>query len=144
MEQMRGDTQRFDREEAAEILDLAAAIEEQERGDDLDLTTSQVRAIAAELGISERSVARAIDRYRREDRKAAKVSRRALKRRMRFIRHAAAYVVTVAILVVVDVLDGGGWWFFYVAGFWGIALALHGLRFLTRRSGPLERRIAGG
>ncbi|VAV94175.1 hypothetical protein MNBD_ACTINO01-2499, partial [hydrothermal vent metagenome] len=141
MEQMSGDPLRFDREEAAEILDLAAAIEEMERGDDLDLTLVQVQSIAAELGISSSAVRRAIDTRNRDDRRSAKLSRKSIRRRMRFIRHAAAYAVTIAILAVVDVLDGGGWWFFYVAGFWGIALALHGLRFVTRSGGPLHRRI---
>ncbi len=141
MEQMSGDPLRFDREEAAEILDLAAAIEEMERGDDLDLTLVQVQSIAAELGISSSAVRRAIDTRNRDDRRSAKLSRKSIRRRMRFIRHASAYMVTIAILAVVDVLDGGGWWFFYVAGFWGIALALHGLRFVTRSGGPLHRRI---
>jgi hypothetical protein len=141
MAQMSGEAPRFDREEAAEILDLAAAIEELERGDDLDLTISQVESIASELGISERSVRRAIDTRRRDDKQAAKLSRRSLKRRMRFIRHASAYAVSVSILALVDALDGGRWWFFYVAGFWGILLALHALRFVTRPDGPVERRI---
>ena len=142
MEQMSGDPLRFDREEAAEILDLAAAIEEMERGDDLDLTLVQVQSIAAELGISSDAVRRAIDTRSRDDRKSAKLSRKSLRRRMRFIRHAAAYVVTISILALVDALDGGAWWFFYIAGFWGIALALHALRFVTRSGGPLHRRIS--
>ena len=141
MAQMSGEGPRFDREEAAEILDLAAAIEEFERDGDLDLTVAQIESVASELGISERSVRRAIDTRRRDDKQAAKLSRRSLKRRMRFIRHASAYAVTVSILAVIDALDGGRWWFFYVAGFWGILLALHALRFVTRSHGPVERRI---
>ncbi len=141
MEQMSGDSLRFDREETAEILDLAAAIEEMERGDDLDLTLTQVQSIAAELGISNNAVRRAIDTHKRDGRKAEKLSRKSLRRKMRFVRHASAYGITISILAVVDALDGGRWWFFYVAGFWGIVLALHALRFVTRPNGPLQRRM---
>ncbi len=141
MEQMSGDPLRFDREEAAEIIDLAAAIEELEKGDDLDLTVAQVQSVASELGISERSVQRAIDTRRRDEKKAAKLSKRSLKRRMRFFRHASGYIVTVSILAVIDAIDGGRWWFFYIAGFWGILLSLHALRFVTRRNGPVERSM---
>ena len=57
------------------------------------------------------------------------------------MRHAMAFTIVVAVLATVDALDGGGWWFIYIAGIWGIALALYGLRFATRRNGPLERWI---
>ncbi len=141
MDRIRQDTRRFDRDETADILDLAGELEARMPGDDFDLGRSDIYRIAAELGISMEIVDRAIRELDRTQRSEAKASRRSVRRRMRFLRHALAYAITVAILAAVDVLDGGGWWFYYVAAIWGIALALHALRFATRRNGPLERRL---
>lgn len=141
MDRIRQDTRRFDRDETADILDLAGELEARMPDDDFDLGRSDIYRIAAELGISMEIVDRAISELDRAQRSEAKASRRTVRRRMRFMRHALAYAITVAILAAVDVLDGGGWWFYYVAAFWGIALALHALRFATRRNGPLERRL---
>lgn len=141
MDGIRQDTRRFDRDETADILDLAGELEARAPGDDFDLGRSDIYRIAAELGISAVIVDRAIRELDRAQRSEAKASRRGVRRRMRFLRHALAYVITISILAAVDVLDGGGWWFYYVAAIWGIALALHALRFMTRRNGPLERKL---
>lgn len=137
----RDSTLHYGREETADILDLASELES--AGDVLEpeLTQRDLYRIADELGISADSVDAAIDERRRSHRETERASRRSVRRRMRFIRHAMAYIVVVGTLAVVDALGGGGWWFFYVAGLWGIALALHGMRFVTRRNGPLERRL---
>ena len=45
-------------------------------------------------------------------------------------------------IALIDAINGGGWWFFYIAGGWGIALALHGMRFATRKDGPVEKIVA--
>lgn len=138
----RDGTRRYGRDETADILDLAAALETTRDDRRNDLTRNDLYRIADELGISASSVDAAIDGRTREAKMGARASRSSLRRRMRFIRHASAYVVTVAILAAVDALGGGGWWFFYVAAVWGVVLALHATRFVTRRDGPLERRIA--
>ena len=137
----RDDRRRYGRDETADILDLAAALESSDAERQLDLSRDDLYRIARELGISESAVDAAIDGSDRTSRVEAKTNRRSVRRRMRFIRHALAYVITVSILAVVDALGGGGWWFFYIAAIWGIVLALHGMRFVTRRNGPLEQRL---
>lgn len=140
----RDGSRRYGREETADILDLAAALESTDAERQLDLSRDDLYRIAGELGISPSSVDAAIGGKARSSSAAARSSRKSVRRRMRFIRHAAAYMITVGILAVVDALGGGGWWFFYVAAIWGIVLALHAMRFVTRRDGPLERRLTKG
>ena len=60
---------------------------------------------------------------------------------MRLIRHVAVYVIVIAALFAVDALGGGAWWFGIVAALWAIVLALHAMRFVTRRGGPLENHL---
>ena len=144
MASTRHESARYGRDETADIFDLAAEVQAREGGDELDLSRSDIYRIAEELGISRSSIDEAIRQMAKADRRDSKESRKSVKRRMRFIRHAMAYVITVSILALVDALGGGGWWFFYVAAIWGIILALHAMRFVTRRNGPLERRLAGG
>jgi hypothetical protein len=143
MERMRESGQWFDSDETADILDLAGAIESAGNDRRLGLSRADLYRIADELGISSAAVDEAVRRMSRQDRRSVKESRSTVRRRMRFLRHVLAYTVTVSILALVDALGGGGWWFFYIAGLWGIILALHALRFVTRRNGPLEQRIAG-
>ena len=47
----------------------------------------------------------------------------------------------VSALLLIDVLNGGGWWFYYVAALWGAVLAIQGMRFVTRKKGPLEQAM---
>jgi hypothetical protein len=137
---MHRERRSYDRQETADILDLASALEDSSlAGADLD--RSDLYRIAEELGISDAAVDHAIRSLADGDRMHQREAKKSIRRRMRFYRHALAYTIVVAILAVVDLLGGGGWWFFYVAGIWGIALALHAMRFVTRRNGPLERRV---
>lgn len=138
---LRDGSRRYARDETAEILDLAASLETSSSERELDLTRGDLYRIADELGISEAAVDEAIVGRSRARRSDVRAARKAVRRRMRFIRHAIAYTIVVAMLALVDALGGGGWWFFYVAAIWGIALALHAMRFVTRRNGPLEQRL---
>lgn len=138
---LRDGTRRYARDETAEILDLAASLDTSSSERELGLTRHDLYRIADELGISEGAVDDAIIDRSRVLRSDARTTRKAVRRRMRFIRHAVAYSIVVGMLALVDALGGGGWWFFYVAAIWGIALALHAMRFVTRRNGPLERRF---
>jgi hypothetical protein len=143
MERIQRDQRRFSGNETADIFDLASAIEGTTSHLDRDLSLEDLYRIADELGISSAAIDAAIRDLGRRDRAEAREAKRNVKRRMRFIRHAMVYTIAIVMLAIVDALGGGGWWFFYVAGLWGILLAMHGLRFVTRRNGPLERRLAG-
>jgi uncharacterized membrane protein len=85
----------------------------------------------------------AVERAVRDQRKQKAVDEREAKkrvrRRMRFIRHILVYLVVISALLLIDALNGGGWWFFYIAALWGAVLAIQGMRFVTRRKGPLEQ-----
>lgn len=131
----------YGREATSEILDLAGELDETARDGDVGLTRDDLYRIAGELDIDPAAIDRAIRQRARTATVSAKQTKRAVRRRMRFIRHALAYIITVSSLAIIDALGGGGWWFFYVAGLWGIALALHALRFVTRRNGPLEKKL---
>ncbi|MGI9667707.1 MAG: 2TM domain-containing protein [Acidimicrobiia bacterium] len=141
MDRMQQQATSYNRDETADILDLASELEDRSAAGEIDLSRSDLYRIAEEMNISPEAIDQAIRSLARARRTDAKEVKRSIKRRMRFVRHAMAYVITVSALAVVDALGGGGWWFFYVAGFWGILLALHALRFVTRRNGPLERRL---
>lgn len=133
----------FGRTETANIFDLATALEDSPGFDGRDLSRDDLYRIGEEIGLSPAAIDAAIGEARRRQRSTDKESRRAARRRLRFVRHVMAFTIVVSVLAVVDAIDGGGWWSVYIAAFWGIALALYGLRFFTRRNGPLERLISG-
>ena len=143
MDRSRQDSPSFDRDEAADVLDLAAALEERDKERQERFDVDDVRRIAAELGISAAAVDEAVRTIRRQERSESKDAKTAVRRRLRFIRHAMAYATVIAILALLDAVAGGDWWFFWFAGLWGILLALHALRFATRRNGPIEKRLSG-
>lgn len=131
--------QRFSVEEVGELIDLAARLDELATSD--GLSYDELIRVADEVGISQTAVERAIVEDRADRRRMTKRARKQVRRRMRFIRHTTVYAVVVSALLLVDALGGGGWWFFYVAAMWGAVLALQGMRFLTRKSGPVEQAL---
>lgn len=133
------DASGYTSDEATRIIDAASRIQDPVDRD--DLTYDEIVRVADELGIGEPAVRTALRLATTRDRRDARSARKRVARRMRFVRHAAAFVLVVLALALIDALGGGGWWFFYVAAIWGVMLALHALRFATRRRGPLERRM---
>jgi hypothetical protein len=131
----------YGRDESAEILDLAGRLDDSPPADEIGLSRNDLHRIARELDIDPSAVDAAIAQRAEAMTTSAKETKRAVRRRMRLIRHLVAYVVTVTALLLVDALGGGGWWFFYVGAVWGVVVVLHASRFLTRRNGPLERRM---
>lgn len=130
---------RFSVEEVGELIDLAARLDELATGS--GLSHDELIRVADEVGISRTAIERAIVQDRADRRRMTKQTRKQVRRRMRFIRHATVFAVVVSALLLIDALGGGGWWFYYVAAIWGAVLALQGTRFLTRRSGPVEQAL---
>jgi 2TM domain len=128
-------------DEVGELIALAARLDD--LSDREALTFSQVAGVAGELGISSSAVAAAARNARRSRRTLARAEARAMRRRMRFVRHVGVYAVVIAGLWLLDAAGGGGWWVTYPAILWGTVVALHGLRFLLGRRGPVERLLAG-
>jgi len=138
----RTEASRFNRDEVGELIRTATRLDDLvEDGEERGLTYEELVIVAGELGISAEAVAAAVSERENRARSDAKAARKKVRRRMRFIRHATLYTVVVLTLLLIDALGGGGWWFFYVAAIWGIVLALHGLRFVTGRRGPVERYL---
>lgn len=129
----------FSSEEVGELIELAARLDDLVESGGLDY--DRLVEVADEVGISRQAIDRAVDAERVARRADEKRARRRVRRRMRFLRHAVVYAVVVSSLLLIDALNGGGWWFYYVASIWGAVLALQGLRFITRKSGPLERAL---
>ncbi len=127
----------YTKEEVTGLVELAARLDEL-AADAGGLTYDELVSVAGEVGISEAAVAQAVALDRRDRRRRLRDARKQVRRRMRFIRHATVYAVVVSALLLIDALNGGGWWFFYVAALWGAVLALQGIRFLTRKRGPVE------
>jgi len=121
------------------MIDLAARLDDLATPD--GLSYDELVRVADEVGISRAAIERAVVADRTERRHATKQARKRVRRRMRFIRHATVYAVVVSSLLLIDALNGGGWWFFYIAAIWGAALALQGVKFLTRKSGPVEQAL---
>ena len=134
--------QRFPRDEVGEIIDLAARLDDLVADPaDRGLTLEQLVHVADEVGISRQAVERAVADEQRRRSTDERDTRKRVRRRMRFVRHAMVYALVVSALLLIDVLNGGGWWFFYVAALWGAVLALQAMRFMTRRRGPLEQAL---
>lgn len=136
---MHSNERRFSVEEVGELMDLAGRL------DDLATSTGlsydELLRVADEVGISRAAIERAVVEERADRRRINKQARKQVRRRMRFIRHVTVYLVVVSSLLLIDALGGGGWWFYYVAAIWGAMLALQGMKFLTRRSGPIEQAM---
>lgn len=126
---------RFDSSDVGELVDVASRLDDLT---DDGVTYAQLIEIADELGVPQEAIRTAITDRDRERRAHTKLARKQVRRRMRLIRHAAVYAIVILALFAVDAMSGDGWWFGIVAALWGIVLALHALRFVTRRSGPLE------
>jgi hypothetical protein len=133
------DEQRFSVEEVGELIDLAARLDELATSN--GLSYDELIQVADEVGISATAVERAVLVDRADRHRMAKRTRKQVRRRMRFIRHATVSSIVVSALLLIDALGGGGWWFYYVAAIWGAILALQGMRFLTRKSGPVEQAL---
>jgi DNA-binding phage protein len=139
---VQGQEQRFPREDVGDIIDLAARLDDLvEDPTDLGLTFEQLVRVAGEVGISRDAVERAVRDQRRQKTVDEREAKKRVRRRMRFIRHILVYLVVVSSLFLIDALNGGGWWFFYIAALWGAVLAIQGMRFVTRRKGPLEQAM---
>ena len=133
---------RFPRDEVGEIIDLAARLDDLvEDPTDQGLSLEQLVHVADEVGISRQAVERAVAEERKRRSTGERDTRKRVRKRMRFVRHAMVYALVVSALLLIDVLNGGGWWFFYVAALWGAVLALQAMRFMTRRRGPLEQAL---
>ena len=134
--------QRFPREEIGDIIDLAARLDDLvDDPTDLGLTLDQLVRVAGEVGISRNAVERAVRDQRKQKAVDEREAKKRIRRRMRFIRHILVYLVVISALFLIDALNGGGWWFFYIAALWGAVLAIQGMRFVTRRKGPLEQAM---
>jgi len=127
--------QRFDSDDVGDLVDVAARLDDLT---DNRVSYAQLIAIAEELGVPEEAIRTALADRDRERRANTKLAKKQVRRRMRLIRHAAVFTIVIVALFAVDALGGDGWWFGIVAALWGVVLALHALRFATRRSGPLE------
>jgi hypothetical protein len=140
MSQAEAQRRHFTADEVGELIDLAARLDEL-TDESSGLSYDELVRVADEVGISRSAIEKAVRQDRSARRRLAKEGRKRVRRRMRFIRHATVFAVVVSALILIDVLNGGGWWFFYVAALWGAVLALQGLRFLTRKSGPVEEAL---
>ena len=139
MRELQPYERRYSVEEVGELIDLAARLDELATSD--GLLHDDLLRVAEEVGISPAAIERALVEERANRRRMTKQARKQVRRRMRFIRHAVVYAVVVSSLFLIDALNGGGWWFFYVAALWGALLTLQGIRFLTRKSGPVEQAL---
>jgi hypothetical protein len=75
---------------------------------------------------------------------AYRAARRRVRRRLRFYRHLATYVILNLIFLAFDGLTGGGFWVQWVAGIWGVFLVydfLSGLVFPNLWGSEAERRM---
>ena len=139
MSELQRQQRRFSTDEVGELIDLAARLDD--LVDSSGLSYDELVRVAGEVGISREAIERAIATDRAERRRLAKQAKKRVRRRMRFVRHTVVYAVVVSSLLLIDALNGGGWWFYNVAALWGALLALQGMKFLTRKSGPVEEAM---
>jgi len=139
--------QRFSIEEVGQVIRSASALSLREAGElasseapggGSSLNFEELSHLAGELGISDQLLRKAIPLAAAQRQRAEK---RTLQK-MRFWRHLLVYLPVMGGLGLLDFLGGGGYWVQIPAIFWGIFLAMHGLRaFVTSKQGRLHRAI---
>lgn len=97
------------------------------------LTYDQLVEVAAELGISEDALVRAVmDRNAPHRASAVKDVSKRKKAREIFVTHLWTYGSVIAGLFVIDQADGGVEWVYYPAAGWGMMVLIHARAIFTR------------
>lgn len=126
----------YSREEVGDVIRLATELEHMTSKHKAQLreglSYDQLVEVAAELGISEDAVVRAL---LQSEQTAAPPPRKKIERNSRagFVRHFWVYVSVMAGLSVIDLADGSGGldWVWFPAAGWGIAVLIHSRVFFT-------------
>jgi hypothetical protein len=116
---------RYDEAEVREILRRAIERDQDDAG---RLGRSDIIAAAAEIGIDESSVQRAIVDIDRERELTDEVELLRLQRKSKWLSHVSTWAIVNAFLLAVNLLTGGAWWFYWPLMAWGIFVAMHTAR----------------
>jgi len=141
---------RFFEEEVGELIETATRLD-QLRHEGPGLGEEELRQVAAELGVSEAALQRALDqraeqeaahraaRQARQEAQAAEAAAEAkrVRKRQKAINdwksHAASYVGVIGGLAAIDWFSETGFdWFFFPAAGWGIGFLIHTFNVLLR------------
>lgn len=111
----------FSTDEAAGIIREASRIQQESGG---TLSHADVISMAKELGVSEESVAKALERRTEQEQER----KRARARLVGLANHVTSYLGSIAFLGVIDYMTGPGWWVQWIAVPWGVFVAMHAVR----------------
>ena len=129
----------YSREEVGDLIRTATELEqvtEKHKAELRDgLSYDQLVEVAAELGISEDAVVRALmEKNRPAQMASAKRSSRRESARRSFLNHLWTYGSVIAGLSVIDLVDGSGGldWVWYPAAGWGMFVLVHARSYFIR------------
>lgn len=112
---------RYTSDQVSDIVHRALSMK-QGRG---DVSHEELIEIAAQSGLSEDEVTRAIAEEEYAIVTREKEGRRWARRQHRFHAHLRTYLIVNGALLLIDLWTGEGMWFFWPALVWGMGLALH-------------------
>ena len=89
------------------------------------ITHQELVDTAKEFGIDPQTLEAAIAEDQKVFQKERARRRRLERRKARFRRHLASYIIVIGALLIINIMTPGPWWFQWPALGWGIALALN-------------------
>ena len=89
------------------------------------ITHQELLDTAKEFGIDPQTLEAAIAEDQKVFQKERARRRRLARRKARFHRHLASYIIVIGALLIINIMTPGPWWFQWPALGWGIGLALN-------------------
>ena len=89
------------------------------------ITHQELVDTAREFGIDPQMLEAAIAEDQKVFQKEKDRRKRLARRKARFHRHLASYIIVIGALLIINIMTPGPWWFQWPALGWGIGLALN-------------------
>lgn len=113
-------SKQYSKDEVDRIIRRALKLKKED-----SITHQELVDTAREFGIDPPALEAAIAEDRKVFKKEQALRKRQLRRKARFHRHLASYIIVIGALLIINTMTAGPWWFQWPALGWGIGLALN-------------------
>jgi hypothetical protein len=113
-------SKQYSREQVDRIIRRALKLKKED-----SITYRELVDTAKEFGIDPPTLEAAIAEDEKVFKKERARTKRLVRRKARFHRHLASYIIVIGALLIINTMTPGPWWFQWPALGWGIALALN-------------------